>query len=69
MWNFNRLYRGKGYSKDALNLLCDTARSNGIKELYDNFEINRGNTLKLFESVGFKIVKNTTWNKFGKEVN
>lgn len=62
-------YRGKGYSSDALNLLCDTARSNGIKELYDNFEIDRGNTLKLFESVGFKVVRKTTWKKFGKEVN
>lgn len=57
MWSSNRFkYRGKGYSKESLKLLCDTARSNGIKELYDNFEIDRGNTLKIFESVGFKVV-------------
>lgn len=62
-------YRGKGYSKESLKLLCDTAKSNGIKELYDNFEVDRGNTLKIFESVGFKVVKETTWNKFGKSVN
>ena len=41
---------------------------NGIKELYDSFEVNRGNTLKIFESVGFKIVNELTWKKFGKEV-
>ena len=61
-------YRGKGYSKEALTLLCEEARKNGIKELYDSFEVNRGNTLKIFESVGFKIVNELTWKKFGKEV-
>ena len=61
-------YRGKGYSKDALRLLIDTARENGIKELYDNFEIDRGNTLDLFKDVGFEVVSEQTWKKFGKEV-
>ncbi len=62
-------YRGKGYSHDALNLLIEEARNNGIKELYDNFEIDRGNTLKLFLSAGFSIVEETTWKKFNKDVN
>ena len=61
-------YRGNGYSKEVLTLLCEEARKNGIKELYDSFEVNRGNTLKIFESVGFKIVNELTWKKFGKEV-
>lgn len=61
-------YRGKGYSKESLTLLCEEARKNGIKELYDTFEVDRGNALKIFESVGFKIVNELTWKKFGKEV-
>ena len=62
-------YRGMGYAKKALELLCEEARGNGIKSLYDNFEIDRGNTLKLFESVGFEIVDNLVWKKFKKNVN
>ncbi len=62
-------YRGKGYSTKALKLLCEEAKNNGIKTLYDNFEIDRDNTLKVFEKVGFKIVANQTWKKFDKDVN
>lgn len=62
-------HRGKGYSKAALKLLCDTARNNGVKELYDNFELDRGNTLNIFKEVGFEIVKEQIWKKFGKNVN
>ena len=61
-------YRGLGYAKIALELLCEVAKENGIKELYDNFEIDREHTLKLFESVGFKIVEEQTWKKFGEDV-
>lgn len=61
-------YRGKGYAKAGLQLLCEQAKNNGIKELYDNFEIDRGHTLSLFESVGFKVIEEQTWKKFGKEV-
>ena len=50
-------------------MLCDEARKNNIKSLYDNFEINRGNTLKVFESVGFKVIEHQTWKKYNKEVN
>lgn len=62
-------YRGKGYSKESLKLLCEIAKNNGIKEMYDDFEIDRGNTLILFESVGFEIVKKATWKKFNTDVN
>ena len=61
-------YRGKGYSKDALKLLCDEARNNGVKELYDNFEIDRGNTLEIFKQAGFEVIEEQTWKKFGKNV-
>ena len=61
-------HRGKGYSKDALKLLCDEAKANGIIELYDNFEIDRYNTLSVFEQVGFEVVEEQTWKKFGKDV-
>ena len=62
------IYRGKGYSKDSLKLLCEEARKNGINELYDNFEIDRDNCLNVFRKVGFEIVEEQTWNKFNKEV-
>lgn len=62
------IYRGKGYSKQALKLLCDEARNNGIKELYDSFEVDRCNTLDVFKKVGFEIVKTQTWKKFDKIV-
>ena len=59
--------RGKGYSKEGLKLLCEAAKNNGIKELYDSFEKNRYHT-EVFEDIGFKVVKETTWKKFGKNV-
>ena len=62
-------YRGKGYSKDALKLLCAHAKENGIKALYDNFETDRENTLETFKSVGFKVIEESSWKKFGKEVS
>ena len=60
--------RGKGYAKEGLKLLCNYAKEQEIKSLYDNFEIDRENTLKVFESIGFKIIEKTTWKKFNKEV-
>ncbi|MBR2603541.1 MAG: GNAT family N-acetyltransferase [Bacilli bacterium] len=47
-------YRGMGYSRPALELLCETAKNNGIKELYDDFETDRYSATNLFKSVGFK---------------
>lgn len=62
-------YRGLGYSKKALELLINEAYKNNIEYLYDNFEKDRGNTLKLFLSVGFEIIEEMTWNKFNKPVD
>lgn len=62
-------YRGKGYSKDALKLLIKEAYNNGIEYLYDTFEKDRENALKLFLDVGFEIYKEETWKKFNKEVS
>jgi len=62
------IYRGKGYAKEALSLLCEAARENGVKEMYDNFEIDRGNTLDVFNAVGFNVVEEQVWKKFGKDV-
>lgn len=62
-------HRGKGYSKTGLKILCEEAFKNGIDVLYDNFEKDRDNTLKVFESVGFKITEELTWKKFHKEVS
>ncbi len=61
-------YRGKGYAREALKLLCLEAKKNGVLELYDNFEIDRGNTLDLFKSVGFQIVEEQVWKKNGEDV-
>lgn len=61
-------HRGKGYSKDALKLLIKEANKNEIKYLYDTFEIDRGNTLEIFKSIGFKVVKEITYKKFNKDV-
>ncbi len=62
------IHRGKGYSKEGLELLCNKAKENGITELYDNFEKDRNN-INSFRSVGFEVVEETTWKKFGKDVN
>ncbi len=61
-------YRHRGYSKDALKLLCDTARENGVKELYDEFEADRDHVPDLFLSQGFEIVEEKQWPKFRKNV-
>lgn len=61
-------YRGMGYAQSALSLLCETAKNNGVKALYDNFEVDRGHTLKLFQAVGFEIVEEQRWKKFKQEV-
>ena len=60
-------YRGKGYSKPGLKLLCDYAKEHGVTELYDDFEIDR-NGIKIFEDLGFKIVSKYNAKKFGKDI-
>ena len=61
------IHRGKGYAKEGLKLLCEQAALEGIKCLYDNFEKERIGT-KVFFDLGFQIVEETTWKKFGKDV-
>lgn len=60
-------YRGKGFAKEGLKLLCEEAKKNGVKSLYDNFEKNReGN--KIFSDVGFKIVDKYICEKFNNDI-
>ena len=60
-------YRGKGYSKPGLKLLCDYAKEHGVTELYDDFEIDR-NGIKVFEDLGFKIVNKYNAKRFDKDI-
>lgn len=54
-------YRGKGYGREGLLLLCDTARKNGIKELYDDIALDNS-SVALFHKCGFAEVLRT--NKY-----
>lgn len=45
-------YRGKGFGKQGLLLLCEAAKANGIDILYDNIAIDNP-AIKLFLKVGF----------------
>lgn len=60
-------HRGNGYSKKALELLCEEAKKNGVKELYDNFELDRKSAFKVFVEEGFEVVEKQTWKKFGRD--
>jgi len=60
-------HRGKGYSKEGLKLLCEKAKADGIDYLYYNFEKERPG-IKVFLDLGFKILEETKWKKFGKDV-
>ena len=46
-------YRNKGYGKEGLILLCDVAKENGLKELYDDIAIDNP-AIKMFLKLGFK---------------
>lgn len=61
------IFRGQGYAKEGLQLLCNRAKENGITELYDDFEYNR-NGVKAFADVGFKILDKYNWKKFNKDI-
>ena len=52
-------YRGKGYGRKGLILLCETARENGIKELYDDIAIDNS-SVELFLKCGFVEVLRTS---------
>ena len=60
-------YRGKGYSKQGLKLLCDYAKEHGVTELYDDFETDR-NGIKIFEDLGFQIVNKYNAKRFDKDI-
>ncbi|MBO5218304.1 MAG: GNAT family N-acetyltransferase [Clostridia bacterium] len=45
-------FRGKGYGREALLLLCDTARKNGVTALYDDIAIDNP-AAALFLACGF----------------
>ena len=45
-------YRGKGYGYDGLRLLCDCAKKNGIKYLYDDIAIDNS-AITIFLKQGF----------------
>ena len=60
-------HRGKGYAKKALELLCEEAKKNGVKELYDNFELDRKSAFKVCIEEGFEVVEKQTWKKFGRD--
>mgnify|MGYP002801625961 FL=1 len=59
--------RGKGYAKEGLQLLCNEAKRNGIKALYDSFEKDRPG-IHIFKELGFQIIEEKTWLKDGQEV-
>ena len=58
-------YRGNGYSKEGLKLLCDYAKSQGIDYLYDDFEDNRPGT-SIFYDLGFKEIDRYQSKRFDK---
>lgn len=62
-------HREKGYSKEVLKMLCEKAKKDGVDSLYDSFEVNRCNTLKVFEAIGFTVVEKIVWKKFGEDVD
>ena len=54
-------YRKKGYGRKGLLLLCEAAKANGIKELYDDIAIDNS-SIKLFIACGFVEILHT--NKY-----
>lgn len=45
-------YRGKGYGREGLHLLCQAAQSHGLTALYDDIAIDNP-SVALFLSLGF----------------
>lgn len=52
-------YRGKGYGRQALLLLCETARGNGVSVLFDDIAIDNP-SVALFLKCGFTEVLRTS---------
>ena len=51
-------YRGHGYGKEGLGLLCGAARARGIKVLYDDIAIDNP-AIEMFRAAGFFEVART----------
>ncbi|MBS5116031.1 MAG: GNAT family N-acetyltransferase [Erysipelotrichaceae bacterium] len=60
-------HQNKGYAKVGLKLLCNYAKSQGIKELYDDFEKERS-CLHLFEDLGFQIDSTYMAKRFHQDI-
>lgn len=45
-------YRGNGYGKQGLQLLCEAAKANGVRVLYDDIAIDNA-AIKMFLGSGF----------------
>lgn len=52
------IYRGKGYGREGLLLLCKAAKKNSVKELYDDIAIDNS-SIQLFLKCGFREVLQT----------
>jgi len=51
-------FRGKGYGREALTMLCTAAKENGIGTLYDRIAIDNP-SISLFLSCGFTEISRT----------
>ena len=52
-------YRGKGYGRNGLLLLCEAAKENGLMEIYDDIAIDNS-SVALFLKCGFVEVMRTS---------
>lgn len=46
-------YRGQGFGRQGLELLCEAAKANGVKWLADNIAVDNP-SIELFRKVGFR---------------
>ena len=61
-------YRGKGYGHQGLSLLCETAKNNGVMELYDDIAVDNP-SINLFLKNGFEeVLKTNEYVLVGKEL-
>lgn len=51
-------YRKRGYGQKALQLLCETAKNNGLQEIYDDIAIDNP-SVAVFLKCGFAEVLRT----------
>ena len=51
-------FRGLGYAKEGLAILCENAKKNGIKKIYNDIPHDRVSAIKVHKSIGFREVPN-----------